>query len=407
MTARRTAPASQLRPMTVAGIMSGTSADGIDVALVRVTPSRGTASQVPWLRLLAHIAVPYSAAVRKRVLRAMDGKGESVAELSQLNWRLGHLYAEAVESALHHHPARLDLIGCHGQTLYHQAAPQSFLGGKVTCTWQTGEPAVLAARLRVPVVSDFRPADLAAGGQGAPLVPLLDFVAFRHARRHRVLQNLGGIGNLTIIPAGARPRDAVAFDTGPANMVIDALMTECFHKPLDRDGAVAARGRVLEEVLPPFLSDPFFRQPPPKSAGREQFGRDFTARFLAACRIHSKRNQDAVATATALTTRSIGLAWKNVVLPKLRRSSARSPVDCIVSGGGAFNPTMMAMLQAELATLGNIRVETSDAYGMPAAAKEAMAFALLAWQTWHRLPGNLPMATGAEQPVILGKVSYA
>jgi anhydro-N-acetylmuramic acid kinase len=302
---------------------------------------------------------------------------------------------------------RLDLIGCHGQTLYHQGAARPFLGGAVACTWQTGEPAVLAARLGVPVVSDFRPADMAANGQGAPLVPLLDFVAFRHATRNRVLQNLGGIGNLTVIPAGARPRDVFAFDTGPANMVIDALMAACFRKPYDRGGAIAARGRVIEDVLKKSLSHPFFRQPPPRSAGREQFGREFAARFLAACRQHSSHDRDAVATATALTARSIGLAWKDFVLPKLRRAPSNDPTDCIVAGGGAFNPALMAMLRAELSAFGKVRVESSGSHGMPVAAKEAMAFALLAWRTWHHLPGNLPIATGAERPAILGKISHA
>lgn len=395
---------TKLRTLTVAGVMSGTSADGIDVALVRIGPARNSTSpHVPRLRLLAHGAMPYSAAVRQRVLRAMNGSNESVAQLSQLHWRLGQLYAEAIERTLQAHPTRLDLVGCHGQTIYHQAIPKRVLGSNVACTWQIGEASMIAARLGVPVVSDFRPADLAAGGQGAPLVPLLDYVAFHSATRNRVLQNLGGIGNVTVIPAGAKSDELFAFDTGPANMVMDALMAECFDKPYDARGAVAARGRILDAVLQKSLAHPFFKKPPPKSAGREEFGREFAIRFLAQCRKHSRRDEDAVATATALTARSIGLAWERFVQPAL----AAAPTDYIVAGGGAENPTLMRMIGQQLATHQKLSIKTSEDFGMPIASKEAIAFALLAYQTWHHLPGNIPRATGASRAVILGKISYA
>ncbi len=396
-------PQKRSRPLTVAGIMSGTSADGIDVALVRIAPPRGPQSDLPHVRLLAHEAVPYPAAIRRHILQMMNAECASVAEMSRLHWRLGQLYADAVELALKKHPMRLDLVGCHGQTIYHQGAAAPFLGGQVACTWQMGEASVLAARLNIPVVSDFRPADLSVGGQGAPLVPLLDYVSFCHATRNRVLQNLGGIANLTVIPAGASQRKVFAFDTGPANMVIDALMTELFDRKYDALGATARRGQVIERVVQDCLRDRFFPAAPPKSAGREQFGREFVARFLADCRKHSKRPQDAVATATALTARSIGLAWKDFVVPALRDL----PTDYIVAGGGVRNLALMEMIRRELAAWGKIQMKTSDEFGMPAAAKEAMAFALLAYQTWHRLPGNLPVATGAERAAILGKITYA
>lgn len=401
---QRSLTRAQTRAMTVAGIMSGTSADGIDVAFVRIAPPAAPASGgVPKLKLLAHLAVPYPTAIRKRVLEAMNGTNESVAAMSQLHWRLGQLYAETVQTTLDKYPLSLDLIGCHGQTIYHQAARQRIFGGNVACTWQMGEASVLAARLNLPVVSDFRPADLAVGGQGAPLVPLLDYVVFRDAKRNRVLQNLGGIGNLTVIPAHATAEDVFAFDTGPANMVIDAIMAECFGKRYDARGTVAAHGRVLDPVVGEFLAQRYFQLPPPKSAGREEFGREFTSRFLARCRMHSRRNEDAVATATALTARSIGLAWKQFVQPTL----TNAPTDYIVAGGGAKNVTLMKMIAQELASFSGITVHTSDRFGIPAAAKEAVAFALLAWQTWHRLPGNLPRATGAGRPAILGKITYA
>lgn len=396
-----TSPGKPNRIMTVAGIMSGTSADGIDVALVRIAPPNPP-GQFPRLRLLAHVAVPYPAAVRKCILQMMNADDVSAAEMSRLNWRLGQSYADAVKLALKKHPVRLDLIGCHGQTIYHQGVARKFLGTQVACTWQMGEASVIAAELGVPVVSDFRPADLALGGQGAPLVPLLDYVVFHHPTRNRVLQNLGGIANLTVIPAGASPLEIFAFDTGPANMVIDAVMAECFSKKYDAQGATAKRGRVLEPVVEHDLHGRFFQAPPPKSAGREQFGREFVARFLADCRKQSKRPEDAVATATALTTRSIGRAWKDFVAPALGDAST----DYIVAGGGARNRTLMEMIRSELEPLGKISMKTSDEFGMPAAAKEAMAFALLAYRTWHRQPGNLPRATGATRAAVLGKIAH-
>src|SRR5581483_3141762 len=201
--------------------------------------------------------------------------------------------------------------GCHGQTLYHQGEPAPFLGGSIVTTWQSGEGALIAARLGVPVVSDFRPADMAAGGKGAPLVPFLDYLLFRHRTRGRIVQNLGGIGNLSAIPAGARPQDVTAFDTGPGNMVIDAVTERLFHQPFDRDGRIAARGRILEDALRWALARPFFRRPPPRTAGREEFGREFVAAFLRRCR--GARRQDVVATATALTARSVFASIKLVI----------------------------------------------------------------------------------------------
>jgi anhydro-N-acetylmuramic acid kinase len=257
--------------MTVAGLMSGTSGDGIDVALIRIGSVAGRTN----LRLLAHQAVPFSKPLREAVMKSMDAKAISTAELARLNWRLGIAYSEAVKTTLAAHPMKIDLIGCHGQTIYHQGTPGSYAGRKFACTWQIGEMATLAAETGVPVISNFRPADMIAGGQGAPLVSLLDFVLFHHATRGRVLQNLGGIGNLTAIPPAGSLADVIAFDTGPANMVIDALVTKLFHKPYDRGGRIAARGKVLPEVLQAALRLPFFAKKPPKSAGREEFGESF------------------------------------------------------------------------------------------------------------------------------------
>ncbi len=391
-------PAQPDKPMTVAGIMSGTSADGIDVALVRIRPR---ASQ-PSLKLIAHCAFPFSAALRHAVLAAMDSPATSTAELARLNWRLGIAYAEALRDTLTQHPVRLQLIGCHGQTIYHQATPARYAGRDFACTWQIGEPAMLARESGVPVVSNFRPADMLAGGQGAPLVPLLDYTIFRHATRGRVLQNLGGIGNLTAIPPASDISQIIAFDTGPANMVIDAVTQSFFQQPYDRGGRIAARGRVINSVLDPLLRHRFFTAPPPKSAGREQFGAPFVAHFLARCANQNARPEDAVATATALTAHSIGIAYSRFVQPHMQGV----PVDYILSGGGSRNATLTAMLPEILGPF-NCRISTSDDHGLPSQAKEAAAFALLAWQTWHHRPGNVPAATGAAQPVLLGQITYA
>jgi anhydro-N-acetylmuramic acid kinase len=383
--------------MTVAGIMSGTSADGIDVAVVRITAGR----LHPKLELVAHEGFAFPAPLRRAVLSAMNAASTSTAELARLHWRLGLAYAESMQATIAKHPVKLDLIGCHGQTLYHQARPASYAGRTFACTWQAGEAQVIAAALDTPVVSNFRPADLLVGGQGAPLVPLLDYVLFAHPTRGRVLQNIGGIANLTAIPAGAGADAVIAFDIGPGNMVMDALALELFGKRFDRNGAIAATGKVLETVLKAALLNDYFQSRPPRAAGREEFGREFAAKFLAACRRRSEKPEDAVATATALTAETIAKSYKKFV----RRKMSGTDVDYIVSGGGARNSTLMAMLRRQLEPMG-CQLAASEDFGLPAEAKEAAAFALLAWHTWHRLPGNVPAATGAKRPAILGQVTH-
>jgi anhydro-N-acetylmuramic acid kinase len=389
-----------LTPMTVAGIMSGTSADGIDVAFTRIAPNPEDPA-LPDLKLLGHAGFPFPPALRRAVLAAMNAEAIATAELARLNWRLGQAYAEALATALQRNPCTLDLIGCHGQTIYHQATPARYLGREAACTWQIGEMAMLAEQSGVPVVSNFRPADMVVGGQGAPLVPLLDYVLFRHPTRGRVLQNLGGIGNLTALLPNTGPLQVVAFDTGPGNMVIDQLMQQLFAKAFDRGGKTGACGAVIKAVVSARLREPFFRARPPKTAGREQFGSDYAARFLEDCRKAGGSREDAIATATALTAQSVGLAYAGF----LRKSMHDAPVDFIISGGGARNLTLMKMLRGELEPLG-CTVQASDDLGLPAEAKEAAAFALLAYETWHRRPGNIPSATGAVRPAILGEITY-
>ncbi len=391
--------------MIVAGVMSGTSADGVDVALCRISPAL-TANGTPRIKLLGHIGMPYPKAVREAVLAAMDAKSASVADMSRLNWRLGSVYADAVVKAIAKFNIKPDLVACHGQTVYHQGVAAPFAGKLVRATWQIGEASVLAERLRIPVVSDFRPADLAAGGQAAPLVPMLDYVLFRHAKKSRVLVNLGGIGNLTAIPAGATTDSLLAFDTGPANMVLDACMAQLFNKPFDRNGATARKGVAQQNVIEEIMRDLYFSAPPPKSCGREQFGAAFTARFISLCRKARATDTDIIATAAALTVESILEAYRRFVWPHLGRSAPLANVEFVVAGGGAKNPTLMHLLQSGLKPLG-VKLQTTDDFGIPAQAKEAVAFALLGYLTWNRMPGNIPAATGATRPVILGKVTFA
>ncbi|WP_254061489.1 anhydro-N-acetylmuramic acid kinase, partial [Granulicella sp. L60] len=304
-----------VKSLVVAGIMSGTSADGVDVAVCRIVPSH-VAGEMPEVKLLGHVGVPYTKVVRAAVLGAMDAQAISVAELARLNWRLGEVYADAVEKAQECIAAKVELVGCHGQTVYHQGADEDYLGRNTRATWQIGEASVIVERLHVPVVSDFRPADLAAGGQAAPLVPMLDYCMFRSAKVSRILQNLGGIGNLTAIPAGAGVDRVMAFDTGPGNMVIDACMRRLYEREFDVSGDVARTGRVLQGVVEEILREEFFSALPPKSFGREQFGEAFVSRFIAMCRRtggREDRDEDVIATATALTAASVVDAYKRFV----------------------------------------------------------------------------------------------
>ena len=394
------------RSMVVAGVMSGTSADGVDVAICRVSPSRlkhGT----PSVNLLGHLGLPYPEDMRAAVLCAMDADATSVAEMARLNWRLGEVYADAVEKAQEKFGVKVGLVGCHGQTVYHQGVAERYLGKDVRATWQVGEAAVIAERLRVPVVSDFRPGDVAAGGQGAPLVPMLDYCMFRSAEISRVLLNLGGIANLTAIPAEADIDGVMAFDTGPGNMVIDDCMRRLYEREFDENGAVARTGKVLRDVVEKVLKEGYVSAPPPKSCGREQFGEVFVSRLIAMCRKaggREDRDEDVVATATALTAASVVDAYRRFVWKRVGQAAPVSPVEFVVAGGGANNGVLMEMLGDRLEP---VKVRMMEELGVPAQAKEGLAFALLAWLSWHGLPGNVPTATGAQRAVVLGKVTHS
>jgi anhydro-N-acetylmuramic acid kinase len=367
--------------MRVAGIMSGTSLDGIDVAIVEISGRR--------IETIGFQSTRYPEPVRAAILAVSGGAGAAPADpdrtrsISALNFQLGELYARAVLRAVKRF-GPVELIGCHGQTVYHEGGVH---------TLQLGEPAVLAERTGVPVVSNFRARDIAAGGQGAPLVPFVDQLLFRHPKRWRIALNIGGIANLTVIPPASSTEDVVAFDTGPGNMVIDALAREYSRGKwnYDRGGKIAESGKVSRALLAELLADPYYARKAPKSAGREQYGVEFIARI--------KRSRlplrDLIATATVLTADTISRAIAV-------HGSWTSFTELIVSGGGVHNPRIMAHLAG---LLPQIAISTSTDHGIDADAKEAIAFAVLAHQTWQKRSANLPAATGAKHPVILGSLT--
>ena len=372
----------------------GLIAGGLGTAIADIA-GRGWSKRIG---TVAAATTAYPAKVRAAILGVSNAQTHT-GEIARLHFLLGELYAEAFLRLCRRAgvpPGSVELIGCHGQTIFHEGAPVGFLGRRVASTLQIGEPSVIAERTGIPVAADFRPRDIAAGGRGAPLVPYVDYLLFRHPRRGRVALNIGGIANLTAIPAGAAPEETVAFDTGPGNMVIDALVAHHTAGRLryDRGGRLAARGRVRRDLLARLLADPYYRRKPPKTAGREQYGREFTARLLAA-RLPA---EDLIATATALTAAAVAEGIR-----RFAPATARTG-DLIVSGGGAHNPRLMAYLAAFLPAM---RVATSAEFGLDIDAKEALAFAILAYETWHGRPANLPSATGARHPVVLGKLVYA
>ena len=382
------------------GLMSGTSVDGIDVALVRIAAS--ITDNAAHARLENFFTVPFPSAVRAEVLRIAEGTRVSPGEISQLNFRLGRAFGEAALHACRKFrvdPRRLSVIGSHGQTVFHQGRPSRFLGENISSTLQIGEPAVIAAITGVITVGDFRPADMAVGGQGAPLVPFVDYLLYRDPRRGRAVLNIGGIANVTIIPKAASPHSVIAFDTGPGNMVIDALVHHFTRgrRSFDAEAQMASRGHLLPALVNSLLAENYFRQAPPKSAGREQYGKAYVEKILAWGRRHRARPEDLVRTATIVTALSIADALHRWVLPRTSLSQL------IVSGGGARNPLILAQLSA---ALGGTEVLTTEELGLPGDAKEAFIFALLADETLHGRPSNLPSATGARRPALLGKICY-
>jgi anhydro-N-acetylmuramic acid kinase len=382
--------------MIVIGLMSGTSADGVDAAVVRL---EGITPSVVW-EVLGHCHRSFAPELRVEIFACFRPETGSVDRLCRLNFALGQAFGAAALDAVNQASlsiTEVDLIGSHGQTLWHEPPA----GDERGSTLQLGEPAIIAEMTGVPVVSNFRTRDMAAGGQGAPLVPLADWLLLSHPTRIRTAQNIGGIANVTYLPPAIEKQGSaqhvLAFDTGPGNMLIDeaARLATNGAWDYDQDGTLAAQGKVDESLLAEWMTEPFFRQPPPRSTGRERFGTQRAAEYWSQARRRRLGPKDIVATLTALTARSIEHAYRTF-LPTF-------PDEVIVSGGGARNHTLMAML-AEI--LLPARVAASQENGLDIEAKEAVAFAVLAYETWHKRPGNLPAATGAARAVVLGSITY-
>ncbi len=384
----------QQETLNVIGLMSGTSADGLDAALVRIQGS-GTGMQV---RQLSFVSVPWTDEERKAILRLAEGREGGTREICLFNFWFGHKSLEACIRALdaaYLGRDDVDLVGSHGQTLYHIPYPEEYLGHSLCATLQPGEPSVIAEGLGCPVVSDFRVRDMAAGGQGAPLVPYAEYLLYRREDRHVGLQNIGGIGNITVLPKGCTPDEVYAFDTGPGNMVMDALTVRFTGgaQRYDRDGRIAAEGRWDPKLLSFMMQDPFLRRRPPKTTGREMYGVSYVNALVEKGRALGLSDRDILATATRFTAECVGTAIEAFCDPR--------PEELIVGGGGSANPVLMRELRSRL----DIPVRVNEDFGFDSDAKEAVAFAVLAAECIRGVCNNMPAATGARHGVVMGKIT--
>jgi len=376
--------------------MSGTSLDGVDAALVKIF---GAGRQTR-IALRHFVSIPFDSRVQQELFQVASGFSVPSQVMSHLNFLIGTLYAEAIFKLCEEAGVKInqiDLVGSHGQTVFHQSEPGVFCGRTLASTLQIGEASIIAEQTGVTTVCDFRPRDMAAGGKGAPLIPYVDYLLFRHPRIGRILLNIGGIANVTVLPAAATLRSIEAFDTGPGNMVIDALVRRKTNNRMtfDRDGEIARSGKIIPGLLKKLARQPYFHLSPPKTAGREQFGMAFLEDLLRA--VDSPSSEDLICTVTELTAQTIAQA----IIPFVRRKSSIQQL--IVSGGGSRNSYLMQRLKDILPQLAVLQ---SDDLGIPSVAKEAIGFAILANETLHLHPGNVPSATGARHGTILGKIIY-
>lgn len=383
----------------VVGMMSGTSVDGVDAALVEIS---GTDSE-PKVKLLAFENKPYPPQVREKIFSLFTPANATVDKVGYMNFLLGEIYAKSALSVIEKagmKPEEIDVIGSHGQTIWHAPIPESPDGIPVAYTVQIGEGSVIAERTGILTVSDFRVADMAAGGQGAPLVPFSEYLLYRREKETILLQNIGGIGNMTVMPAGAKPRDVFAFDTGPGNMIIDAVISAVTggEKTYDAGGETAAKGRVCNALLDILKEEPYYRQPLPKTTGREHFGVQYTEKIFSWWKENPIPVEDLLATVTDLTAYSIADAYERYVLPKYRAS------EIIVGGGGSYNATLLRFMKERFAPHG-VAVRTQEDLGLSSDAKEAVAFALMADCCMRGKANTLPSVTGAEHPAVMGKIS--
>jgi len=360
--------------MRIIGLMAGTSADGVDAAAVEI---KGTQ-----VKILAFDIFAFAPKVRQKILELGEQKSFTPGEISDFNFQLGGIFADAVLKLCKKHkinPATIDAVGSHGQTIFHRPAKSTF---------QIGEPSIIAYKTGITTVADFRPKDIAAGGQGAPLVPFADYFLFK-SEKNRAIQNIGGIANVTFLPANCKPSDIIAFDTGPGNMLIDrfVFLRTKGKQNFDKDGKMAARGKINQKILSQMLAEPYFKLKPPKSTGRELFGKAYADAFY-----KKLPSEDIIATATAFTAVSIAEAYRKF-LPKM-------PDEIILCGGGAKNKTLVDMLYGQTGS----KILFTDDFGISSDAKEAVSFAILAYATINKIPNNVPSATGAKKSVVLGKI---
>ena len=389
-TKNRIARLADKRKMRVAGLMSGTSAEGVDVAIVDIDDGA--------IHLVTFDVFPYQPVLRKGIFKLFQPESAQLDDICHYNFLMGEVFADAVIKLCQKSGIALrsiDLIGSHGQTIYHNAKGRSYNKKRIRSTLQIGESSIIAQRTGITTVADFRPGDIAVQGQGAPLVPYADFILFRHRSLSRAIQNIGGIANVTYLPSACQEADIIAFDTGPGNMIIDRVISLATkdRQRYDKGGKMASRGKVDKTLLDEMLNHPFLRQHPPKSTGREEFGFSYSDRFYNEAVKRALALADIVATATAFTTKSITQAYQRF-LPKM-------PDEVILCGGGAHNTALVGMLRQELS---GVNILLTDDFGISVDAKEAVSFAILAWATIKGLANNVPSATGAEQPVILGKI---
>jgi len=395
-----TLPRMKSKRQVLVGLMSGTSADGIDAVAAEIGPRN------PGLhaRVLTHIHRPFPRRLRERIVKA--GLNGTVREICELNFLLGEHFAVAALNVLRSariRSSQVAAIGSHGQTVHHLPA------GHPPSTLQIGEAAVIAERTGITTISDFRVRDMAAGGQGAPLVSFADWAVFIDPTRPRLVQNIGGIANVTFLPPRASLEEVLAFDTGPGNMVIDGIVGSLSsgRRAYDRGGGMALRGKVCEPLLAELMAHPFFNRRPPKTTGREEFGEPFARHVLLSARRHQLSAKDTIATVTALTAVSIAEAYRRFIFARLSQSEL-GKVQIILGGGGTQNRTLFVMLDATVKAFGTeVEWLSHEDFGIPNAAKEALAFAILAYQTLAGRNSNVPSATGAHHAVVLGKVTPA
>jgi anhydro-N-acetylmuramic acid kinase len=389
------------QPLQVMGLMSGTSVDGVDACLAKLSMQSG--------RLQSEIIATHSVAMpedlRRRLLACMADKAIGLEELCALNVAVGELFADAALGLLYEHniaATQVDCIGSHGQTIYHWPPPVqgSKEAPRLGSTLQIGEPSIIAEKTGIYTIADFRPRDMAAGGQGAPLVCFADLLLFQDDTVGRCIQNIGGIANVTVVPAradqAAQAQPIIAFDTGPGNMLMDAAMSHFYGKPYDDGGAIAASGTMQPDLLQDLLNHPYFELSPPKTTGREQFGEPFLQEKLA--HFPHVRPEDWLTTLTEFTAQTLVNSYRQFVFPVYKVA------EVVLGGGGAANPILRSRIQAAFEASGHsVALKTHTDFGIHDQYKEALAFAILAWAALLHRHNNLPECTGAAHPVIMGK----